>query len=738
MPAVAVAWLALSGCRGPQAPDVVTPPDSTEEAYRHSVAALMWPGATRAYQVTADGDLFNGAWFVRMVPEGGGETAAPPGRIAYENRWCPIVRWTRAGEGLRWEFEAVAFPEAEPGPFSSRGSFARTAAAKARKRDRAIEEAAYEGMAPERLAELLFRAPRPLVREPVDRRTLFVSMRVTVTNTGTVATEARLALRCEPPGADAPFPDSDSLVRTPWEHCWRGASRRDSVVGIAKGEVNGDELARAWKLAPGEREEWDVVLSAYPVRRARLQNVTEVSHERRVNRARAYWNRQTSRGATFGIPDPEVARAVRAARVVLLASRERRDWDWVSIGGPFHYRDLWIRDGARVAAALAVSGYTREARECARALLRFQTPFGSFVSQTGQLDGTGQVLWAFEQTMLRPSPAPEVGRLAREGQRGLRAIEHLRELTSPPEPGEFAGLLPVTDPHDNELVRAQLVGNDAWSIAGYRSVERLLRAAREPDSAENVASARAEYVRAFRAALERSGSPDVPPSWQGPGIDWGNLNVAWPCGVIGADDPRQVALAKRYWTPVGWPGLGYYRNPDSLHTYVAADLATVALLRGDREAADGMLDAMLRWRSASGGAAEVFVRSTEDFGKNFPPHTTAAAAFLTLVRNALVFDDGDTLALTLGARSTWWAGTTVSDAPTRWGLLQLEFSRSGNVASWRWSPVPVWTLLALPRGSRASAVKAPLLPGPRPGTVLAPPGTTRASVALVSSDRLDW
>lgn len=729
------ASLALCGCRGAQAPVVGDSPDSTVEAYNRSVAALMWPGATRAFQVTPEGDLFNGAWFVRIVPRSGGfVTADPPGRIAYEERWCPVTRWTRRSPGMLWSFEAVAFPEAEPAPWSPRGVFARDAAARSRERDRASEAAAFAGIPPARLAELLYRAPHPLVREPVDRRNLFISMRVTVTNTGTSEAQARLGLWADSSNIDAPYPNSDSLVRTPWEHCWRVASGRDSVLGVVSGEDTAGQqpryVLRTRNLDAGKSATWDAVLSAYPAPRAKLQKLAKVSHERRVNRARAYWNHETSRGATFGVPDPEVNRAVRAARVVLLASRERRDRDWVSIGGPFHYRDLWIRDGVRVAEALAVSGYTRESRECARALLRFQTPFGSFVSQSGQLDGTGQVLWAFEQTMLRPSPAADVPRLAREGLRALRAIEHLRDLTSPPKPGEFPGMLPETDPHDNELVRAQLVGNDAWSLAGYRSVERLLRASRKPEAADSVERARLEYLGEFRLALERSGSADVPPSWQGPGIDWGNLNVSWPCGVLDATDPRMAALANRYWAPVGGPGLGYYRNPDSLHTYVAADLGTVALLAGDRVAADSMLDAMLQWRSASGGAAECFAGSTWDFGKNFPPHTTAAAAFLSLVRNALVFDDADTLALTLGARSRWWAGTTVSAAPTRWGLLHLNFARTGDVATWRWSGVPVWTLLALPPGTRAAAVEAPLRPGPRPNTVLAPPGTTQAHVAL--------
>jgi hypothetical protein len=179
------------------------------------------------------------------------------------------------------------------------------------------------------------------------------------------------------------------------------------------------------------------------------------------------------------------------------------------------------------------------------------------------------------------------------------------------------------------------------------------------------------------------------------------------------------------------PGIGYYGNPDLLHTYVAADLGTVAMRAGDRAAADRILDATIHWRTASGGAAECFVGSKRNFGKNFPPHATAAAALLSLVRNALVFDDGDTLELALGARASWWSGTTVRAAPTRWGRLDLRFARSGSDATWEWSAVPVWTLLTLPPGTRPASIEAPLRPGARPDQVLAPPGSKSARVALV-------
>ena len=47
-------------------------------------------------------------------------------------------------------------------------------------------------------------------------------------------------------------------------------------------------------------------------------------------------------------------------------------------------------------------------------------------------------------------------------------------------------MLPETDPKDAELVCAQLVGNDAWALAGYRATAGLLRAAHRNTEAKAV------------------------------------------------------------------------------------------------------------------------------------------------------------------------------------------------------------------------------------------------------------
>src|SRR5439155_1656040 len=147
---------------------------------------------------------------------------------------------------------------------------------------------------------------------------------------------------------------------------------------------------------------------------------------------------------------------------------ERAEGHWVPMGNPFQYRDVWLRDGARVVRALALVGLTDFAVDDARTLTRFQLPTGALISQHGQIDGTGQTLWALAQAAsLPPSPgvAHELLPAATAGARWLIRQCALTESLRLP----WGGLLPYADPHDCELVRAQLVGNDAWGIAGLRA-----------------------------------------------------------------------------------------------------------------------------------------------------------------------------------------------------------------------------------------------------------------------------
>jgi hypothetical protein len=511
---------------------------------------------------------------------------------------------------------------------------------------------------------------------------------------------------------------------------WVTAGGVDSACGWC--ESSAADGASEWTLAPGTERGFRFLLPSHPLPAGDLVSIARAPHARRVAQVRDFWNAEIERGTRFALGDPEVENALRAATVVLLSCRERWAGAWYPIGGPFHYRDTWIRDGVRLIQALATTGHVAEARQLAAGLARLQWPQGAFLTQRGQLDGTGQVLWAFDQAFLRPTPDSSVAGAARQAMRACQWSEWQRGL------GRDAGwpygrMLPFADPRDGELVQAQLAGNDLWMMAGYRAAARLCGAAGRSEDSARIESWRAAYRKDFMDALARRGTRDVPPSWQGEGRDWGNLTAAWPSQVLEAGDPRCERLARRVWAEVGGAGLLCYGDRDSLQTYVGADLGVWAMLADHPESADSVLAAVLSWRNASGAGAEIFSSARRDYGRNLPPHPTSAAALIALVRNAIVFDDGDTLKLTLGARERWWQGAKLQRAPTRWGLLDLSFGREGGRARWSWTPVPVWTELRLPRGSRlGTEPPPPLRPGANAHFVLAPPGASAAEVRLAA------
>jgi hypothetical protein len=678
---IVLAPAVLAGCAGKPRPRVAFDPDQVPEAYAASTAALMWPGASRAFQITPAGDLFNGDWMVDIRASADAEPVGAPRAIAYEGRWMPVAHWVRRSGDVRWEFEAVALPSPPP-------------------RDTG----------------------------------LIVSLVARATNTGTKAHTARLELTIARPASAPLFVAFDAPEAPLPNRRWNGGGR-EPAYGWVDGGAADSTAAIAWSLGAGASRSARFVLPAYPTEARALGRWATKSHQNRADEVRDYWNREVAGGTAFTLHDPEVEDALRAALVVLLSCREQRGELWVPIGNPFQYRDVWLRDGARAVAALAVSGHGAVARDLARGLAELQWPNGPFLSQRGQLDGTGQALWAFEQSMLRSSPSDSIARYAEAALGAWRWNEWQRSLGRA-SGWRFGTMMPFGDPRDGELVTAQLVGNDAWMLAGYRSAVRLLRAAGRNAEAAAVESTRVAYLGDFVRLLNASGRRDIPPSWQGDGYDWGNLAAPWPCMVLPASDPHCAALAQRVWAEAGGTGLGTYGSSDSLHAYVAADLGTWALLAGRRAEADRVLEALLHWRSASGGAGEIFTRNGA-YGTNLPPHATAAAALVSLVRNALVFDDGDSLQLTLGARERWWSHGQVLRAPTRWGSVDLDFDATPGEARWKWTPVPVWTTLTLPPGSRAASRPAPPLVLSESGeTLLAPPGTGHAEIALARGTAL--
>ena len=670
-----LAAVALAGCaRREPAPG----PGLTRRWPEHlafSVAAIGHPGAKRAFQVGPGASVWTGETSFRWRLEG--DTAARVTPIAFDADGVPVARVDILGARESVAVEAAAVP------------------------DRALGDSS-----------------------------LLLSVRVRVTRQAADPGECALALEIgdAPPGAGVRAWDTRAVSSSPHWDGTRPVRGGREVARLPEGfhvtETAGTSRA-SWRrrLSPGETAEWEFLVPLYPVPAG--TRVAERAHADVTVESRRWWREQLARSTQLRTGRAEYDALERASLVTLLACEERSGSRLVPIGSPFQYRDVWLRDGARSVRALALAGQRELAADAARAFVDFQRPSGVLVSQRGQLDGTGQALWAFEQAASHPRDA----KLAREllptalgGVRWLRAQSESTLAMRLPWPG----LLPYGDPHDNELVRAPLVGNDAWAIAGASAAARLARLAGD-EPAVRECSACADSLRArFARALDRVPGEDVPPSWPGPGRDWGNFTVAYPTGALPPGHPRVRALVARGLAR----GIAGYGPADTLHAYLGADLAMSALLDGRGGLARAYLDSLLAHSSSTLGQAELFSRLDGGFGTNLPPHATAAATALDLVHALVAVEDGDTLVLGAGLTADMWPAARVAHAPTRFGALEVRFTRRPRskirnewTASWQGIRA-AWVRVRVPEGEGLRDVGGRTIPSDGGRWIVARPGVT--------------
>jgi hypothetical protein len=640
LPLLALAATALAGCATPRPRDSADGPLlGPADPFAVRTAALLWPGASSAI-LLGDPSLRASAGPYALEWRGrcGGE-AMPAGRFGRGAPGSPNVRWRGDGARATWRMELA-----------------------------------------------------PVAVEVGGATHLLASIELTVEGHSESPEPVELVTALRP---DSAFPVPSRGPEPPAALRWRGSG------GVAKGPEapEGGELRLTGSAARGRPACWRFLLAASPLAAGRLAETWRRSHADCAARAEREWAAMLAPAARLRLGDAALEPAVAEALLVLAGSSERVDGELRSIGSPFQYRDTWLRDAARQASALAQWGLLGTARELAADLLRFQGNDGAVLSQPGQPDGTGQAMWALDEVYGRDAGTAVPESLALAAARAWRWCEARRALVRERAPG-FADLMPPADPRDNELAAGYLFGTDAWTLAGFRAGAALLARAGRPSTADSMRRAADAYAAGLEARAAREGG--VPPRWSGPARDWGNFTALFPTRALPAAAVARARLLAAIDHAGPGAGLAHYGTRDTLHLYLGADLALDALLLGRPELWRGSLASMLAARTGTGGLPEMYCVSTRAFGWNLPPHATSAAALLVQVRQGLVFDAfGDTLRLTLGTLPAWWEhGSRLERAPTRWGPLDLDFRRTGDRVSWRWTAVPVPTVLALPPGAR--------------------------------------
>jgi len=416
------------------------------------------------------------------------------------------------------------------------------------------------------------------------------------------------------------------------------------------------------------------------------------------------WRTHVERGMRLELPDDRLSSCVAANRAFLLLLH---DGDEIT-PGPATYHRFWFRDAAYLLGALDRYGYDREVAEVLRSYPDRQHADGFFFSQSREWDANGCALHAIAEhwrlhrdDALARDLAPSVALGAewierKRGSRKDKADESVRGLLPPGVSAEHLG------PFD------RFYWDDFWGLRGLLDAAEVLGAVGEhgasADAARMAADMEADIDRSLAitaARLDTLAMPAGPRRRIDPGVI-GSLAAGWPLRLMAADDPRLVATAEvvrerflsgdAFFQGISHTGLG---------TYLTLQLAFVELEAGDRRALD-----RLEWLL---GVATPTWTWPEAVHPRLPGgcmgdghHGWAAADVLTFVRNLLVREVDDGLALCTLVPESWLGqGIEVHDAPTHHGRLSYAVRWHGD------RPAVLWELVRHAGDDRPVRITAP-------------------------------
>jgi hypothetical protein len=443
-----------------------------------------------------------------------------------------------------------------------------------------------------------------------------------------------------------------------------------------------------------------------------VQTLRQAKFDDYLNRTVQFWDALLARGLEITVPEQKVNDTFRANLIYDLIARDKVGDDYIQTVNKFHYHAFWLRDSSYIVRMYDASGYPDIARQDLNFFARWQQPDGNFVSQGGQFDGWGQVLWAYGEHYRITKDLDFARSVYPAVQKAVTWLQQARH-------NDPLHLMPSTSPGDNENVTGHVTGHNFWALAGLKNAIVLAQALGQKQDAQTFQSEYDDFKMALLAELKKvtaSTGGYMPPGLDvSGGQDWGNMLSVYPEQILDPFDPMVTATLNA--TRAKYQeGIMTYGDGRWLHHYLTMKNTETETIRGDQQLAVEELYALLLHTSSTHAGFEYCILpwSTRDFAQNLSPHGWFAAKFRVALRDMMVREEADRRLHLLSVVSPEWLkpGDTISvkRAPTNFGEVNFEV-QSGNDSATislnnKFSQAPQAIVLHLPWFMNVSSVSA--------------------------------
>ncbi|MFP4353084.1 MAG: hypothetical protein ACLFRP_08690 [Puniceicoccaceae bacterium] len=398
------------------------------------------------------------------------------------------------------------------------------------------------------------------------------------------------------------------------------------------------------------------------------------------------WKSAMEGTARLRIPDERMRFLYGAAvKTLLLLSADDL------IPGPYTYRRFWFRDACLMLHPLLA---INQADRAARVLATFpgrQTRRGYFLSQEGEWDSNGQVLWI---------AARFAGLTGRELEPDLRkalrkAVRWLERKRLPEERTDgTGGLLPAGFSAEHLGPNDYYYWDDFWAWGGLKAMAAHWRGRGERAAAAEAAALAEAFAGSIRRSIEgipESRARGAVPAAPGRRMDAGAIGsmvADYPLQLFPPGDGRMLKTARFLIGNCFHKG-GFFQDMihSGINAYLSLDLAQTLLRAGDPGYA-AILRTVADLATPTGQWPEAIHPLTHGGCMGDGQHGWAAAEWIMMMRNCFVREEADHLVVGSGILPEWMeTGEELSfgPTPTAWGTVTIRLA-DGRLAvegAWR-------------------------------------------------------
>jgi hypothetical protein len=407
------------------------------------------------------------------------------------------------------------------------------------------------------------------------------------------------------------------------------------------------------------------------------------------------WPEAVAATASLSVPDEKVRYLYDAAvrTLMLLSTRDL-------VPGPYTYRRFWFRDACLMLHPLLAIGLVERAARVIHDFPTRQTRGGYFLSQEGEWDSNGQVLWIaarFEaMTGQVLSPALDAAL-----DKAVAWLERKRLASHATRPGT-AGLLPAGFSAEHLGPNDFYYWDDFWAAGGLQEMAmrwRLRGRAGAAQRADDLAQAFLQSIEASLATIapeRRKGAVPAAPSRRLDSGAIGSMVADYPLQLFAPADPRMLRTADFLMRHSFHRG-GFFQEMihSGINAYLTLDLAQTYLRAGDPRFAD-LIRSTAALASPTGQWPEAIHPNTLGGCMGDGQHGWAAGEWVMMIRNCFVAEESQPPELVIGAGllPEWRVGRReLSFGPTltSWGTVTVRLieERLTIEAQWRGEPAPM-------------------------------------------------